>query len=257
MFSSSFCKQFSLKASIVTLIGIASLVNANPSSAAVINGGFEQGFNNWETFGSTSIETADYGIKPTQGIQQAKLDTFCPPIANGDCKENGNYMELAEFLELEMNDLDGLGNGEVYEGSAIKTSLTVEAGDVLTFDWNFLTEDRNAQGFNDFAFVSLSQTVQELADTFSTVPVSFVSLTEFDNQTGYKTFTYTFQTAGTYSLGLGVADVTDGSADSALLVDNVSISRPGDSTTVPEPTSLLGMLVVGALGVGSRFLRQN
>jgi len=133
----------------------------------------------------------------------------------------------------------------------------VEAGDVLTFDWNFLTEDGNAQGFNDFAFVSLSQTVQELADTFSTVPVSFVSLTEFENQTGYKTFTYTFQTAGTYSLGIGVTDVTDGSADSALLVDNVSISRPGDSTTVPEPTSLLGILAVGALGFGSRFLRQN
>ena len=257
MFSSTFCKQFSLKASIFTLIGIASLVNATPSSAAVINGGFEEEFNNWQTFGSTSIETAQYGIKPTQGTQQAKLDTFCPPLALGNCKENGNYLELAEFLELEMNDLDGLGNGEVYEGSAIKTSLTVEAGDVLTFDWNFLTEDSNADGFNDFAFVSLSQTLQELADTFSTVPVSFVSLSEFDNQTGYKTFTYTFQTAGTYSLGIGVADVTDGSADSALLVDNVSISRPGDSTTVPEPTSLLGMLAVGALGVGSRFLRQN
>jgi hypothetical protein len=256
MFSSTLCKQFSLKASIVSLISLVSLVNANPA-AAVINGGFEQGFNNWETFGSTSIETANYGIKPTQGTQQAKLDTFCPPIAIGNCKENGNYIELAEFLELGMNDLDGLGNGEVYEGSAIKTSLMVEAGDVLTFDWNFLTEDGNAQGFNDFAFVSLSQTVQELADTFSTVPVSFVSLTEFENQTGYKTFTYTFQTAGTYSLGIGVTDVTDGSADSALLVDNVSISRPGDSTTVPEPTSLLGILAVGALGFGSRFLRQN
>jgi plastocyanin len=257
MFSSTFCKQFSLKAGIVTLLSLTSLFNANPSSAAVINGGFEQGFNNWETFGSTSIETAEYGIKPPEGIQQAKLDTFCPPQVNSNCKEDGNYMELAQFLDLEMNDLDALGNGEVYEGSAIKTTLTVEAGDVLTFDWNFLTQDRNANGFNDFAFAAISLTLQELADTFSTVPVSFVELTEFSNQTGYKTFTHTFTTAGTFNLGIGVADVTDGSADSALLVDNVSISRSGGSTTVPEPTSLLGFLAVGAFGVGSRLLRKN
>ncbi|NET84604.1 MAG: hypothetical protein F6J94_22590 [Moorea sp. SIO1F2] len=46
----------------------------------------------------------------------------------------------------------------------------------------------------------------ELADTNS----DFVaSTTYFNSQTGYKTFTYEFTTAGTFTLSIGVVDMAD------------------------------------------------
>jgi plastocyanin len=114
--------------------------------------------------------------------------------------------------------------GEVFEGSAIKTNLTVEAGETLKFDWNFLTDDLQASN-NDFAFFTLSGENTKLADTFSAFSNSFNNPTSFLHQTGFQTVSYTFKTAGTYTFGVGIVDVGDGSIDSGLMIDNVSLSR--------------------------------
>jgi hypothetical protein len=100
--------------------------------------------------------------------------------------------------------------------------ITVAAGDVLSFDYNFLTSEGTASPFNDFGFISISSGVlSEVADTNS----SFVPFTgEFGLQTGYGTYSYTFTTAGTYNIAVGVMDVGDTVADSALLVDNFVLS---------------------------------
>jgi hypothetical protein len=34
-----------------------------------------------------------------------------------------------------------LGNGDATSGSAIRQAFLAEAGDILTFDWNFLTDE--------------------------------------------------------------------------------------------------------------------
>jgi hypothetical protein len=250
MFSSTFFKHYSLKTGLVSLLGLASLLcSPGTSSAAILNGGFETGdFTNWETIGQTSIETAQYGSGPTEGTQQALLDTFS--------EQTVDIVQLADFLNIEVGSLNALG--EVYEGSALKTTLTVEAGDVLSFDWNFLTDGVQAPLFNDFAFVSLSPTVdRKLADTYSIFPTSLQDRTVFYDQTGFQTYSYTFQAAGTYTLGIGVADVGDGAVDSGLLVDNVVLSSSSTPTPVPEPASVLGVLAFGAFGLGSRRLRQR
>ncbi len=245
--------HFSIKAGIVSLLSLGSLLSAGSSSAAVLNGSFETGdFSGWQTFGRTSIETVEFGSSPTEGTQQALLDTVCPG-SEEICQDNANG--LAAFLGLEMADLDEIGQGEVFEGSAIKTSFTVEAGDTLTFDWNFLTDSKEEEGFNDFAFVTLSATV--LADTYSTFPDSLIDLTKFQYQTGYQTFSYTFTTAGTYTLGIGVTDVGDGAVESGLLIDDVVMSSTPPATDVPEPTSVLGVLALGALGFASRRWQQH
>jgi hypothetical protein len=84
------------------------------------------------------------------------LDTFS--------QQTVDIVELANFLHIGVNDLNNLG--EVYEGSAISTTFTENAGDVLSFDWNFMTDDIQSEGFNDFAFVTLSQAGHtKLADT--------------------------------------------------------------------------------------------
>ncbi|NEQ25488.1 MAG: PEP-CTERM sorting domain-containing protein, partial [Microcoleus sp. SIO2G3] len=107
----------------------------------------------------------------------------------------------------------------------------------------------------DFAFVTLSATV--LADTYSTFPDSLIDLTKFRYQTGYQTFNYTFTIAGTYTLGIGVAELGDGLDDSGLLVDDVVIASTPPATEVPEPASVLGILVLGALGFASRRAQQQ
>jgi hypothetical protein len=254
MFFSTSSMHFSIKAGIVSLLSLASLFSAGSSSAAVLNGSFETGdFSGWQTFGQTSIETVEFGTSPTEGTQQALLDTFCPG-SEESCQDNA--AGLAAFLGLEMTDLDEIGQGEVFEGSAIKTTLTVESGDTLTFDWNFFTEFKEAEEeYNDFAFVTLSATV--LADTYSTFPDSLIDLTKFRYQTGYQTFSYTFTTAGTYTLGIGVAELGDGLDEAGLLVDDVVIASTPPATDVPEPTSVLGVLALGVLGFASRRWQQH
>ncbi|EGJ30694.1 MULTISPECIES: PEP-CTERM sorting domain-containing protein [Moorena] len=272
-------KCFSLRTGIVSLIGVASLLDTNPASAAIItNGSFENDFTGWETLGSASVRTAGFGSKPTDGSFYAQLDTFLP-------QEKENFLELANFLELNITALDnlGAGKGEVFEGSAIRTTFTAVAGDVLNFDYNFLTDDYGSEYFNDFAFVGISGQVSGLADTFS---VLADSMTPFVNETGFSTYSQTIAASGTYTFTIGVTDVGDGAFDSGLLIDNVNVVRleptdppsvptptdppsvptptdppsvptPTDPTSVPEPTSILALIAIGALGVRSQWNKDK
>ena len=178
------------------------------------NFGFELGnFTGWSTIGDVEIETSDLGSFPTEGQFQALL-------TNG----SGSQIDAAieNFFGLNNGSIDGVGNGNATQGSAIQLdSITVEAGDVLSFDFNFLTNESTPTFFNDFSFVSINPNpVEELADTNS----SFVtSLTNFNEETDYATFIYEFPQAGTYEVGIGVVDLIDTIVDSGLLVDNLRV----------------------------------
>lgn len=187
-------------------------------NAIVLNGGFETGdFTGWITLGETSIETAAFNTAPTEGTYQALLSTAGATFAD----------EILEgFLGLEAGSLNNLSNGNATAGSAIRQIFTAEAGEILTVDWNFLTNERVPPSFNDFSFVSISN-LSELSDTL--VPSFVTSPTPFIEETGFQTFSFTIPTTGTYSLGLGVIDTGDNILDSGLLVDNVtlaSVSNP-------------------------------
>lgn len=187
------------------------------SPGAVTNGSFETGnFTGWRTLGSTSIETSTYGTTPTQGSYQAL-------ITNGSGSVSDSALE--SFLGLSAGALDAMGNGDATKGSAMKLpTITVAAGTTLTFDWNFLTNETTPGFFyNDFAFVSING-LSELADTNSRFALS---PTGFTQETGYAQFSYTFATAGTYTIGLGVVHTGDTWYDSALLVDNVTLTPNG------------------------------
>ena len=185
-----------------------------------LNGSFETGnFSSWQTIGDTTIETAGFGSSPTEGTYQALLTNDGDSVTDTD---------LETFLGLTLGSLDGLGNGDATQGTAIKQTVTVSAGTQLNFDWNFLTnEGTPGDPYNDFSFVSIvSNNLDTLADTNS----SFVSsATSFNEETGFSSFSYTFSTAGTYTIGVGVVDVQDTGVSSALLVDNFSFI--GDVST--------------------------
>lgn len=144
-----------------------------------------------------------------------------------------------------------MGNGKVEEGSAIKKTFTAKAGDVLTFDWNFMTNELESTlvgSNNDFAFFTLNPLLSKLADTSSTF---VTSLTPFLNETGFKTFSTKISAPGTYTLGFGVVNVDDPMFDSALAVDNVTLA------SVPEPTSVLGVLAFGVWSAVSMLRRKQ
>lgn len=71
------------------------------SQAAIINGGFEDGLNGWNTVGSAGTTTEDAGYTATQGSSFANLTAY----------------------------------------GTLSQTLSWAAGEVLSFDWNFNGED--------------------------------------------------------------------------------------------------------------------
>src|SRR5579883_1870539 len=213
------------------------------------------------------------------------------------------FLGLTPPSGLSSGDLTNLGNGPVTSGSAIMQTITVTAGATLTFDYNFLTNapppSTNPLGAVDpFGFVT-APALGAFVDNFYGYPTPMASApssTGFLYQTGYHTFTETFSTAGTYSLGIGVANVTSDIPSSALLIDNITLSggtitnglfSTGDFTgfstigntsiqtsafgisptngsdqalisgaSVPEPSSIV-LVVIGGLGASLVVRRQR
>ncbi len=205
------------------------------------NGGFETGnFLDWRTIGNTTIETATFGTSPTEGIFQALLSTGGATVPDSS---------VEAFLGLDLGSLDTLSGQDLTSGSAIQQTFTANAGDLLTFDWNFLTNESTPTFFNDSAFVSISS-LSTLADT--TFPTFLSSLTPFSEETGFQAFSFAVPSSGTYTLGIGVLDAVDTVVDSGLLIDNVALSR----VSVPEPTSMFSLMSLGVLGMGVTLKRK-
>ncbi|MBC1222983.1 hypothetical protein GNF10_15400 [Nostoc sp. UCD121] len=210
---------------------------SSPNNTTLVNGGFETGnFTGWSTLGSTSIETATFGSDPTDATSQALLST-------GGATFDDSITE--KFLGLEAGSLNNLSKGQVTKGSTIQQIFTAKAGDILSLDYNFMSNEVLPPiTFSDFSFVSISSSsdssinsLLELADVSDAT--STTSLTEFFEETGFQTFSFKLPTTGTYTLGIGIINVGDIAFDSGLLIDNVKV------TSVPEPS--FGLLKFSAL----------
>ena len=262
-------------ATIVAMLGLATA-----SFGQVTNGSFETGtFSGWTTLGDTFITTGAIGTNPTDGTDQALLATATDGTggyAAGTGTSSSATME--SFLGLSSGSIAGVGNGSLVLGSAIKQSFTMLAGQTLTFNWDFLTNQTYNDGTSDsvaplasnddFSFVSLteggSQTVAKLADVFDGYKVDSGSAGGFDtafkitpasnpfiSETGYKTFTFTATETGTYTLGIGVVHASTGGEDgvnSGLLVDNAQVA--------PEPASLFGLSAL-CIGIGRKVRNRS
>ena len=223
------------------------------SSTSIDNGSFETGdFKNWRTIGDTSIETSigtgSLKIFPSDGNHQALM-------TNGFSDAGGSVVDsdLEEFLDLAPGSLDGLVGGNATEGSVIKQTFTAKAGDIVSFDWNFLTNEATPSGtFNDTAFLSVNGFTFELADTgedFVPGPDP-----EFNEQTDTQTLTFSIAAAGTYTIGFGVVDVGDAIFDSGLVIDNIqqtqSLGSSANATSKDSSTPDVD-LIFGANGFES------
>lgn len=133
--------------------------------------------------------------------------------------------ELETFFSLDPMTLTDLGNGPAFNGSGILTSLTVVAGDELSFRYNFLTNEVSDLGntINDFAFLTVDGVVTQFADVVS-LPLVSSSAPGFASETGFQTYTFRFTNSGLIALGFGVVNVTDGTFDSGLLIDDLMLN---------------------------------
>ena len=137
---------------------------------------------------------------------------------------------IEAFLGLPAGALNGLTPSSVIEGSAIKDSIAVEVGDILTFAWEWHTEEPFGSSRNDFAFFWFSMDgTGVLADTFSM-------------NGAHGLFSWTASAAGDLTFGFGVLDVDDSELNSSLAL---AVSP----FTVPEPLPIallgIGLAVIG------------
>jgi len=199
--------------------------------AGVVNGDFETGtLSGWTVAGSAAADTSSVGITPPEGTYQGYIET------------TGNYTDYAPVVVSSLgvpgSAIAALGAGTPVNGTGISQSINVAAGDVLTFDWNFVTDELTEDPmYNDFAFFTISGSAYLLASRNSSTYDTTSPPSGFEGQTDWATETYTFPTAGTYTLGFGVFNVGDAGYNSALLLDSIA---------VPEPASL-SVLAAGAL----------
>ena len=262
-----------MKGALCIVAVLAGLALPTAAKAATINGGFEDGFTGWEAVGDYKVETSTFGSVPVEGTSQAFLSTAFNEVLVPNQPPQGNAVPVPFISGLSSNlegflglstffgdkSLDSIATAQPLEGSAIKQTFTASAGDVLSFSWNFLTNESVEQAarndstypaFNDFAFATIqsdyNNEVFSLADTISTFSNSS---TPFFEETGNRTFSYTIPNTGSYTLGIGVVDVGEPTRISGLLVDKVE--------AVPEPSSTLGMMFLGSTLILALSRRQK
>lgn len=229
------------KISSLTLTTALALLLVPPQivHAVTLNGSFETGnFDNWATSGQTSVEDSGFGVTPTDGDKQATLQTLQDSTGT-------TASEIETFLGLSTGTLTNQG---ATEGSAITQTITANAGDTLSFSWNFLTDQDPDPTFNDLAFFTLNSNLTENTNIPNTASFSILA-----KETEYQSFSYTISSSGTYTLGFGIVDRGDTTVNSALLVDNVQIQ----ASAVPEPMTILGSFAALGFGAVFRTKRNN
>lgn len=226
----------------VGIFGLSAIGMSQPAIAASFSP------DNWETFGDVELLGNGANLS-NNALVREDLNFGDDTDFNFSFNPAGfvGFFDdtLEDFLGLDIGALD-MG-GFALEGSALKQTFEAKAGDTLSFAWNFLTNEEFL-AFNDYSFITIDDTVTKLADIVdATLPSD-----PYQFETGVSNFSYTFENAGTYTVGLGVVDINDFEISSALSVRNVAIASAPDES-VPEPSAVLALLAVGLLGLRQKL----
>lgn len=246
-------KQLQKIAATVALC-VASTAPAFAQGTTFTNGDFSNGLTGWQTIGDVSIVPYQGGANQRAVLTTAYMDG--DPVSGDEANNLSGVSAaplqdlttvlpggvtlfepgLAPFLAADPLDFDL--NGFATEGSAIKQTFNVLAGDQLSVDFWFglLTEETDLSSFNDFAFITVNGIVELVASI--TDPL----------RTG--SFTYNFTNSGPVTVGFGVVDINDVAGVSEFRIDNISVSA------VPEPETY-AMLLAGLALMGSIARRRK
>ncbi|MES2500824.1 MAG: PEP-CTERM sorting domain-containing protein [Pseudomonadota bacterium] len=232
-----------LKAGLIaTTVG---LLLAGNAMAAVTNGSFAgNSLNGWSTLGD--VTTASGGAFLTTASLDFQ-DDFAEDAGTFNASGTSAY-DIAlggfeAFAGLNAGALD-TDSEFVFEGSLLKQTFTVNAGDTLSFNWNMFTNEGANQ---DFAFVAVNGALTKLAQSSNALTPSV----PYALSTGASFFSQTFATASSVTLAFGIVDVNDYNETSALWFDNVQLTA-----AVPEPETY-AMLLAGLGFIVASSRRKN
>lgn len=207
------------------------------AAAPLHNGDFASGSlaPDWTATGNASVENLLAGPAAFMG----NVGVAAYTLGSGPAVTEAS---LSAALGLSSGALASLkqpgDSGNVVFGSAIQQSFTANAGDQLSFNWNFLSDENSNATGNDFAFLLFDGTLTRLANTFTPLGPT---ATVFTYESGFQPLSFAITTSGAHSIAFGAVDVNDALGASALLVDDVRV------TAVPEPSAVMLLLAGLAL----------
>ena len=222
--------------------------------------GASQGLVNWQTAGDVAILSG-----AVLGLELGPQATFVLGTAIVGDADDAGYAPGA----FNLSGLDPVGAGQspavedplalpqgsfgpdATEGSSMAQTITVAAGDTLSFQWRLATRTPAAilGSEADAAWFSVA----------SGSGTSLVKLGAIDNlslvgnasgwlDSGWRSFTWTASQAGTLTIGLAVTDQSGFTDTSWLAVRSMAIT-----TSVPEPSTwALALMGLGLAAVARR-----
>jgi len=231
--------------------------------------------------GAESVIGIDTGVIMTSG--QA---SYAPGPNNADNKTGNNGFPGDEDL----NKLLPAGSSGTRDATTLEFEFTSDGGD-LFFNYVFASEEYNEyvnSQYNDvFGFFLDGQNIALIPGTTTPVAINTVNggnpfgtnatnpqdynnndpndpKATFDIQ--YDGFTKVFQAKaldlepGKHKIKLAIADTGDAALDSGVFIQGGSFSDtpidPIDPNPIPEPTTVAGLLVFGALG-GKQLMNKH
>jgi hypothetical protein len=202
-------------------IGLASL-----GSLALRNPAQAFSFDTWTAYGDVSIT----------GNAATITNAASGGIDDGGTDYNVSGNAPLGIFTLESNlGLNSVLLDNPIEGSAIAFSQLAQAGDSFSFNWLFTTYDSGNSTFSvgpDRGFVAINNGVSPVV----------TYLTPSDP----SPFSYTFATAGNYTISIGVFEQDDVANSSVLSLSNAQYAA------VPTPA-----LLPGLVGMGLAALRRH
>ncbi len=173
-----------------------------------LNPGFEADLSQgWESLGDVSRPAVDSSFAASSGSCYANLTSS--GASRGD-------IEL--FLGVAFD-------SKYTNGSALRQSVQVTAGQTFSFDWKFLESESDSTYYNDAAFAISGASAQIL---------SSASVAGATQEGRYE---YTFQSSGEYVIGLAVFNAQDFSVHAVLKVDDFSLDGEAQTAAVSENES--------------------
>ncbi|MDJ0705242.1 MAG: filamentous hemagglutinin N-terminal domain-containing protein [Leptolyngbyaceae cyanobacterium MO_188.B28] len=167
-------------------------------------------------------------------------------------------IDLESRLGITGGELSSLNSVTATEGSAVQVFFSTTGSDqVLSFDWQYLTNEVSSSFYNDFAFINVSggpagATVTNLDPPppptnlvgLNTLADTNIPLMEGESGFGLGSGPQTLQLAisnpGDYVLGLGIADARDTAVSSGLSISNFEINANPIELVVTEQQGSIG-----------------